>query len=414
MLDFADFVAINKFDRKGAEDALRDVRKQYQRNRDAFKLAARDHAGVRHHRRALQRRRRHRAVPGAAAAPGRARPASCSQAQLPDRRPRAVHRPGARSCRRARARYLAEIADTRARLPQARAASRRRIARERQQLAAAKLMLLADVRRARRGDARRADRTRAKAELDAARAEAAGHVAADAGEPTPATSTWSRSATRKCAPRSPPRRCRAARIRKVALPRFEDHGELLRGCCCENVPGSLPVHRRRVRLQARERGPDAHVRRRGRRLPHQPPLQATLRGHAGQAPVHRVRLGHALRLRPGRAPRHLRQGRQLGRVDRHARRHEGALRRLRPVQPDHLGVDDHQRPGADHPGDVPQHRDRPAARQVPRRQRPRADRGRGATRSAHGRWRPCAARCRPTSSRKTRARTPASSPPSSR
>jgi methylmalonyl-CoA mutase len=34
MLDFADFVAINKFDRKGAEDALRDVRKQYQRNRE--------------------------------------------------------------------------------------------------------------------------------------------------------------------------------------------------------------------------------------------------------------------------------------------------------------------------------------------------------------------------------------------
>jgi methylmalonyl-CoA mutase len=31
MLDFADFVVINKFDRKGAEDALRDVRKQYQR-----------------------------------------------------------------------------------------------------------------------------------------------------------------------------------------------------------------------------------------------------------------------------------------------------------------------------------------------------------------------------------------------
>jgi methylmalonyl-CoA mutase len=36
MLDFADFVAINKFDRKGAEDALRDVRKQYQRNRSLF------------------------------------------------------------------------------------------------------------------------------------------------------------------------------------------------------------------------------------------------------------------------------------------------------------------------------------------------------------------------------------------
>ena len=39
MLDFADFVAINKFDRKGAADALRDVRKQYQRNRELFKRA---------------------------------------------------------------------------------------------------------------------------------------------------------------------------------------------------------------------------------------------------------------------------------------------------------------------------------------------------------------------------------------
>ena len=36
MLDFAEFVAINKFDRKGAADALRDVAKQVQRNRQAF------------------------------------------------------------------------------------------------------------------------------------------------------------------------------------------------------------------------------------------------------------------------------------------------------------------------------------------------------------------------------------------
>ena len=40
MLDFADFVAINKFDRKGAEDALRDVRKQYMRNHEWFGRAA--------------------------------------------------------------------------------------------------------------------------------------------------------------------------------------------------------------------------------------------------------------------------------------------------------------------------------------------------------------------------------------
>ncbi len=36
MLDYADLVAINKFDRRGARDALRDVRKQCQRNRKAF------------------------------------------------------------------------------------------------------------------------------------------------------------------------------------------------------------------------------------------------------------------------------------------------------------------------------------------------------------------------------------------
>jgi methylmalonyl-CoA mutase len=36
MLDFADAVAINKFDRRGAEDALRDVRRQFQRNHGAF------------------------------------------------------------------------------------------------------------------------------------------------------------------------------------------------------------------------------------------------------------------------------------------------------------------------------------------------------------------------------------------
>jgi methylmalonyl-CoA mutase len=46
---------------------------------------------------------------------------------------------------------------------------------------------------------------------------------------------------------------------------------------------------------------------------------------------------------------------------------------VRPVRPDDLGVDDDQRPGADDPGDVHEHRDRPAARQV------RADNGREPT-----------------------------------
>jgi len=39
MLDHADLVAINKFDRKGGEDAMRDVRKQLQRNRQAFSVS---------------------------------------------------------------------------------------------------------------------------------------------------------------------------------------------------------------------------------------------------------------------------------------------------------------------------------------------------------------------------------------
>lgn len=36
MIDFADIIAINKFERKGSEDALRHVRKQYQRSRNLF------------------------------------------------------------------------------------------------------------------------------------------------------------------------------------------------------------------------------------------------------------------------------------------------------------------------------------------------------------------------------------------
>jgi len=36
MLDFADVIAINKFDKRGALDALRDVKKQYQRNNDLW------------------------------------------------------------------------------------------------------------------------------------------------------------------------------------------------------------------------------------------------------------------------------------------------------------------------------------------------------------------------------------------
>ena len=39
MLDFADVIALNKFDKRGALDALRDVRKQYQRNHNLWETA---------------------------------------------------------------------------------------------------------------------------------------------------------------------------------------------------------------------------------------------------------------------------------------------------------------------------------------------------------------------------------------
>ncbi|HSM12364.1 MAG TPA: methylmalonyl-CoA mutase family protein, partial [Lysobacter sp.] len=42
MLDYAELVVLNKFDKRGAEDALRDVRKQWKRNRVAFQTADED------------------------------------------------------------------------------------------------------------------------------------------------------------------------------------------------------------------------------------------------------------------------------------------------------------------------------------------------------------------------------------
>jgi methylmalonyl-CoA mutase len=39
MLDLAEIIVINKFDKRGAQDALRDVRKQFKRNRVAFDMA---------------------------------------------------------------------------------------------------------------------------------------------------------------------------------------------------------------------------------------------------------------------------------------------------------------------------------------------------------------------------------------
>ncbi|HUH89521.1 MAG TPA: cobalamin-dependent protein, partial [Lysobacter sp.] len=42
MLDFAELVVLNKYDKRGAEDALRDIRKQWKRNRVAFQTKDED------------------------------------------------------------------------------------------------------------------------------------------------------------------------------------------------------------------------------------------------------------------------------------------------------------------------------------------------------------------------------------
>ena len=42
MLDFADVIAINKFDKRGALDAIRDVRKQFKRNHDLWEATDED------------------------------------------------------------------------------------------------------------------------------------------------------------------------------------------------------------------------------------------------------------------------------------------------------------------------------------------------------------------------------------
>jgi len=230
MLDFADFVAINKFDRKGAQDALRDVRKQYQRNRELWKTPTEDMPvfgtiasrfnddGVTALYQALVARLRER---GVALDHGvlPAVPAKTSSV-----RNSIVPAP--------RARYLAEIAET-VRGYRAFADDQGRIARERQQLAASKT-LVGDVHD--RFDALIAERDakldpRARKLLDMwpkTRSAYAGDeyvVRIRGQELRTALNTTSLSGTK---------------VPKVALPRYEDHGEILRWQMMENVPGSFP------------------------------------------------------------------------------------------------------------------------------------------------------------------------------
>jgi methylmalonyl-CoA mutase len=236
MLDFAEFVAINKFDRKGAADALRDVAKQVQRNREAFGVRPDDMPvfgtvasrfnddGVTALYQALRERL---AALGLPVCEGRLPSVHTrhSTDQVPIVPP-------------ARVRYLADIAET-VRGYKRRAREQASLAREVQQLRASARMLreaspppdaaaalepLADEREARLDPHAR----KLLAMWPQMRHAYAGdeYVVKIRDREIRTALTHTTLSGHK--------------IRKVALPSYEDHGELLRWLLLENVPGSFP------------------------------------------------------------------------------------------------------------------------------------------------------------------------------
>ncbi|NRF70169.1 cobalamin B12-binding domain-containing protein [Aquincola sp. S2] len=233
MLDFAEFVAINKFDRKGAPDALRDVAKQVQRNRAAFNvmpdqmpvfgtMASRfNDDGVTALYQALKPRLAALGLP-------------LTDGRLPAVNTRhSTHQtpvvPGAR------ARYLAEISDT-VRGYKARARKQATLAREIQQLRESARMLHAA---GGSGDAllpladERASRLDASARKllamwpEMQKAYAGDEYVVKIRDKEIRTALIHTTLS-------------GSKIRKVALPQYECHGELLKWLMLDNVPGSYP------------------------------------------------------------------------------------------------------------------------------------------------------------------------------
>jgi isobutyryl-CoA mutase len=237
MLDFAEFVAINKFDRKGAADALRDVAKQVQRNHQAFTkrpeempvfgtMAARfNDDGVTALYQALKPRLAELGLP-------------LQEGRLPqvDVRHSTNQTPVVPA---GRSRYLADIADT-LRGYKKRAREQAQLAREIQQLKEAARMLKVD--KPDRAPAAEATLDLAAQRLtrmdkdalhllkqwpDMRKAYAGDEYVVKIRDKEIRTKlTWqSLSGTT---------------IRKVVLPSYEDHGEILKWLMLENVPGSYP------------------------------------------------------------------------------------------------------------------------------------------------------------------------------
>ena len=249
MLDFADVVAINKFDRKGAADALRDVRKQLGRNRGLFGAAAdslpvygtiasrfNDDGVTALFQGVLAALREN----GFAKTVG-----GWGESRLP-----AI---GARVSTRAaaivppqRVRYLAEVAET-VRAWRARVEAQSGIARERQQLRAAARMLEAAGGSGTEPDAPRDSAKSALESLAAARdaaLEPEARALLDGW--TALREAYSGDEHEVCASGRTIRTelthttLSGSRIAKISLPHYRDEGDLLSWLMRENVPGRFP------------------------------------------------------------------------------------------------------------------------------------------------------------------------------
>ncbi|RUQ33779.1 MAG: methylmalonyl-CoA mutase [Candidatus Competibacteraceae bacterium] len=233
MLDFADAVAINKFDRKGAEDALRDVRKQVQRNHKAFNqspddmpvygtIAARfNDDGVT----AL-----YQGLVGLLCDKG----LELSPGRLPSVENKATTAKTV-IVPAARARYLAEIADA-VRGYHQQVGEQVKMIRRRQQLQAVKILLESEGKSA-------AD---LEPLLDQTELQIDPHARKLVDMWPQVKESYSgdeyvvKIRDKEVRSQITSRSLSGIRIPKVALPRFEDHGELLRWMMLENLPGSFP------------------------------------------------------------------------------------------------------------------------------------------------------------------------------
>ncbi|WGG50285.1 fused isobutyryl-CoA mutase/GTPase IcmF [Rugamonas sp. DEMB1] len=232
MLDFADFIAINKFDRKGSLDALRDVAKQYQRNRELWSKrpdempvfgtqASRfNDDGVTALYQGLLPKLAQFGLP--------AKAGKLPTVDVKYSSGKHVIVPPAR------ARYLAEIADT---VRGYHKFTRKQVvlARERQQLSEAKRMLVLAQ--------KHADFDDLITERDAAMDGGAKKLLAQWPDMQAAYAGDDyvvKIRDKEIRTRLVQHTLSGTKIRKVALPRYEDHGEILRFLMLENVPGSFP------------------------------------------------------------------------------------------------------------------------------------------------------------------------------